>query len=156
MDRALVPGVPVSKESAVTFLLNKGVSGVTRYERTIFNVDAYEDTADLFICGDYWVKTALKEVLEWYKEGYTTPEGEVVYGVSLDLDTGEPLDVYRVSAAGISKVRPDGGITTTLNIGYELLPPDVQEKLKEFPFKDSIAVYSEKPYGRFIEYKRAW
>lgn len=156
MNRALVPGVPVSKESAVDFLLGKGISGFTRYERTIFNVGEYVDTADLFICGKYWVKTALKEVLEWYREGYTTPEGEEVYGVSLALDTGEPLDVYRVSAAGVLKTRPDAGVTHTLIATYQTLPLGVQEKLKDFPFKDSIVTYSEKPYGHFIEYKRTW
>lgn len=156
MYRALVPDVPVSKESAVDFLLAKGISGHTRYTLTVFNIDTFEDVSDVFICGKYWVKTTLKDVLEWYKEGYTTPEGENVFGVSLDLLTGEPVDIYRVFSDGVNKTAPDGAVTVTRYTTYEQLPVEVQEKLKDFPFKDSISMYSEKPYGRVIEYKRTW
>lgn len=127
-----------------------------RTERTVHNATTGEDIADMFRSGVYWVKTDTRTVLEWYKEGYTTPEGEEVFGCSLDLDSGEPIDVYRIVSGGIEKTGVDGNVTFTAVRTYDALPESVQELLRDFPFKDSIMVYSEKPYGHIVEYVRTW
>lgn len=158
MNRALVPGVPVSKEAAFDFLRSKGVEGSPHYERTVHNATTGEDIADMFRSGGYWVKTDMRTVLEWYREGYTTPEGEDVFGCSLDLESAKPIDVYRVTSRGIEKTAPNGEVTLTvlLHHRYTELPEVVQDLLRDFPFKDSIVLYSEKPYGHIVEYTRTW
>lgn len=154
MNRALFPGVPVSKQSAMDFLRGKGIYGSVIYSSTVFDVGAYTDIADIFTCGEYLVKTSIETVLEFYMVDHSLAVDSL--GVSLDLITSAPLEMYYMRNGCIEKPRPDGGTTITSPTDFAGLPPDVQLLLAEFPFKDTIKWYSDKPNGRFIEYKRSW
>jgi hypothetical protein len=156
MNRKLYPNVPVANAVAAAFLLSKGITGSVEFVRTIFNASTGEDVADMFKCGDYWVKTDTKSVLEWYKEGYTTPDGESIYGVSMDVETGDVVDYYRTRDGIIEKTGALGAVTTSCLCTYTELPQDVQALLVDFPFKGDIILYSEKPYGHIVEYTRTW
>lgn len=144
----------ISQKAANTFLLSKGVKESALYCRTIFNVDTDSDIADMFKCAEHWVKVSNGAVVEWYTEGYTTPEGEEIFGVSRDLESGDPIDEYRLRRHWIEKRDTTGNTTLTLSCFYYELPYEVQKNLIDFPFKDRVINYSKKPYGDIIEYKK--
>ena len=156
MNRKLYPNVPVSDVVAAAFFLSKGVSSSVEYLYTVFDVLAWEDIADVFTCGEYLVKTDMSRALEWYKYGHTMPDGEQVLGVSMDLETGAPIDYYRATPRGVTKTGADGVDVDTAVCGYLCFPEDMKELLREFPFKSDIRAYSINQNRTVVEYVRTW
>jgi hypothetical protein len=155
---------------ARAFLDTLGVAQdtVDMYVLSYYNVDTGADEGDIFVSGNHHVHVDNGVVVQRWLVGtasYGAHEGCI--GHSVDLLTGEFVDEY-VKTAGaepdlltahqrmsdITVYRKNGDILVIHAMTFLQLPQEVQELLIGFVHKDGIFMYSEKPRGRVVEYRR--
>ena len=133
---------------------------------SMINVSDHSLRSNLYICGINedltcilcMIKEINGEVIEYYtkppKNFNVSTEGTVEW-VSRDLSTDEILEYYIYDAAvmGEMKYSIKGELLQT---NYEItkfdeLPKEFQNALTNYPDKDKIVLYADKPYGRVVE-----
>lgn len=119
----------------------------------VYNIDTKQIVATVWGARDgfEWVKTANDIVNEHYRE---VGHSEGLFGIAYDLNTQEPIEKYILSADGITLSKYDWvtgektGFTT--NAKFHALPENFKVALLNFPDKDQISYWAEKPYGRIV------
>jgi hypothetical protein len=118
----------------------------------VYNIDTNEVVSKVWRARDgfEWVKTTRGALAEHYRQ-MDLDRG--LFGVSLDLETGEQLEEYRINGYELIKnnvgdLTPTG-FTTDIS-SFDELPDEYKLQLATFPYKSSIMYWANKPYGRVV------
>ena len=130
----------------------------TQYDYSIYNATTKTYTNQVFIAQDatstFLVKVLNGVVTEWYEENGVIDGVQHAY-VSLNLETGEPIEYYDIVGTIMNKYSLDGTfIVSTHLTGYPTIPEDKLALLEDFPYDNSIFAWSDKTYGFIVEYKQ--
>jgi hypothetical protein len=141
------------------FLANKIGATAPNDERCIpyffflvYNIDTKEVVSKVWRARDgfEWIKTRNGTLAEHYRQ-IDLDRG--LFGVSLDLNTGDHLEEYKIDGYDLIKnnIRDPTptGLTTDIKV-FEDLPAEYRTQLADFPYKEKIIYWANKPYGRII------
>jgi hypothetical protein len=72
--------------------------------------------------------------------------------VGLDINTGEVIEFYRMVDNALCKFNAKTGekLGFTIDSPFVHLPEAYKEALADFPYKDNIIYWADKPYGRVV------
>lgn len=119
---------------------------------SVYNIDTQTIIAKVWRArnGFEWIKTANGALVEHYRQ-MDLDRG--LFGVSLDLETGKVLEEYRINGYDLIKnnagENAPTGLTTDIR-SFDDLPAEYKTQLADFPYKDNIVYWANKPYGRVV------
>ena len=130
----------------------------TEYDYSIYNATTKEYTNQVFVTKDsnliFLIKVLDESVTEWYQQNGVI-DGVQHSFISLDLETGDPIEYYDIVGNVMSKYSLDGTFIVSTFLGnYSTIPQEKQTLLEGFPYIDNIFAWSDKTYGFIVEYKR--
>ena len=138
-----------------------GVNGLgIEQAHTVYNLTADRLWARVFRYSDsdgsFWlIKVKEGVVTDWYKKSATV-NGTQYSWVTFDLNTGEPLETYTADLNGVLHKtvlsNPDAPVVSTTFAKYDTLPQEYKTLTPDWMDKNSIFAWSEKSYGKIIEY----
>lgn len=130
----------------------------TDYDYCIYNATTKEYTNQVFVAKDvdtsFLVKVLDGAVTEWYQENGVINEVQHSY-ISLDLETGNPIEYYDIVGNVMSKYSLDGTFIVSTYFGdCSSISKENQLLLDGFQYNNGIFAWSDKSYGFIVEYKR--
>lgn len=117
----------------------------------VYDIDSKKVIATLWFANSEFefLKIGLDgTVLEHYRRNFT---GNSEF-ISLDVKTGERLEVYRFDKDRLAKYHPETNelLGFTQGGSFDKMPDAFKSKLVDFPHKNSLEYWAEKPYGNVI------
>lgn len=139
-----------SKEYADEFIAIRTGIAETEYSYSVYNATSKEVISHVFRAEEYLIKVAGEAVSEWYKQ-----DGEIngirYSYISLDLDTGTPIEYYNVDGPVMSKYDLSGNQVVSTHF-FAPVPEDKAVLLDDFSHRESIFAWSDKDYGFIVEF----
>lgn len=130
----------------------------TTYAYSVYNTTTDKLLSQVFIAGPfgehYLIKVADGEVTEYYKYGLEY-KGKIYEFALLDFDTEKPLELYSYNhdTHSTDKYDLEGNFIVKTQMGsYYTMSEEEKQKVKDFPYKDTIERWSDKEYGFIVEY----
>lgn len=121
------------------------------YVYTYYNIDTKSNICDIYSTryGYDWYKINESGVVEYYTQSNVS---EFRY-VSYDINTMLPLEKYkRIDHLTEHKYDLDMNLLQVNNSINNEIPDSWLADIEDFKFKAHIIAWSEKPYGRIVEY----
>lgn len=136
--------------------IKEGIAS-TNYDYSIYNATTKTYTNQVFQAKDensiFLIKVLDGVVTEWYQQDGVINGVKHSY-ISLDINTGNPIEYYDIVGNVMSKYSLDGTfIIATYLSDYFTIPQEKQSLLNDFPYNNNIFAWSDKTYGFIVEYK---
>jgi len=137
--------------------IKEGIAS-TNYDYCIYNATTKTYTNQVFKAQDetsiFLIKVLDGVVTEWYQQDGVINGVKHSY-ISLDINTGNPIEYYEIVGNVMSKYSLDGTFIVSTYFGdYSTIPQDKESLLNGFPYNENIFAWSDKTYGFIVEYKR--